>query len=255
MYVGIPFNPTVGGSNDDPNNNVGDIFYACYSEVIGIPCGIDTTTVHDSTGGEFGDPFMDRRAYYGDIGTYFADVTGDGKADAIAVNSPSGYDGSGRITVRPSSGFDFGVNESSTLEPYFGELGTYFADVDGDNRADAIVVNRDLITVRRSNGFGFNGNESWTTEPFYGELEIYFADVDGDHRADAIVVNRDLITVRRSNGNGFSGNESWTTEPFHSELGTYFADLDGDHKADAIVVNRDLITVRRSNGNGFSGNE
>jgi hypothetical protein len=31
--------------------------------------------------------------------------------------------------------------------PYFGTPGTFFADVTGDGRADAIVVNDDTITV------------------------------------------------------------------------------------------------------------
>ena len=33
--------------------------------------------------------------------------------------------------------------------PYFGTRGTFFADVSGDGRADAIVVNDDTVTVRR----------------------------------------------------------------------------------------------------------
>jgi hypothetical protein len=33
--------------------------------------------------------------------------------------------------------------------PYYGMLGTFFADVTGDRRADAIAVNDYTITVRR----------------------------------------------------------------------------------------------------------
>ncbi|MEH1945749.1 MAG: hypothetical protein V7K77_01975, partial [Nostoc sp.] len=46
----------------------------------------------------------------------------------------------------------FNLNESWTQNPYYGSRGTFFADVTGDGRADAIVVNDDKITVRRSNG-------------------------------------------------------------------------------------------------------
>jgi hypothetical protein len=38
---------------------------------------------------------------------------------------------------------------------YFGSRGTHFADVTGDRRADAIVVNDDGVTVRRSSGSSF----------------------------------------------------------------------------------------------------
>ena len=38
---------------------------------------------------------------------------------------------------------------------YFGSRGTFFADVTGNGRADAIVVNDDTVTVRRSTGNGF----------------------------------------------------------------------------------------------------
>jgi hypothetical protein len=84
-----------------------------------------------------------------------------------------------------------------------GSRGIFFADVDGDGRADAIVVNDNTITVRRSTGNGFGPNEDWTGFPFYANKGTYFADVDGDGRADAIVVNDNTITVRRSTGNGF----------------------------------------------------
>ena len=40
-------------------------------------------------------------------------------------------------------------NEGWTQGPYFGTKGTFFADVTGDGRAAAIVVNTDTIPVRR----------------------------------------------------------------------------------------------------------
>lgn len=44
----------------------------------------------------------------------------------------------------------FNLNESWTQNPYFGSRGTFFADVTGDGRTDAIVVNNDKVTVRRA---------------------------------------------------------------------------------------------------------
>jgi hypothetical protein len=81
--------------------------------------------------------------YYGSIKTAFADVTGDGKTDAIAVNE----DG---VVVRRSDGAEFLANEYWTANPYYGSRLTAFADVTGDGKADAIVVNDDKVTVRRA---------------------------------------------------------------------------------------------------------
>lgn len=157
----------------------------------------------------------------------------------------------------PAPAFGFLTNESWTDVPYYGTKGngSYFADVTGDLRADAIVVNGDFITVRRSTGNGFAPNERWTDVPYYGTKGTYFADVTGDGKADAIAVNNDYVWVRRSTGTGFAPNERWTEVPFYGTRGTFFADVTGDGKADAIVVNDNYTTVRRSTGSGFAPNE
>ena len=124
-------------------------------------------------------------SFYGTRGTYFADVNGDGKADAAAV-------GDDFVWVRLSDGgsfFNYLGNKPWTSEPYYGTRGTYFDDVNGDKKADAIVVNDGMVTVRISDGTKFLPNASWTSEPYYGTRGTYFADVDGDGKADAIVVN------------------------------------------------------------------
>lgn len=99
--------------------------------------------------------------FYGSRGTYFSRVvyacdnclTTNSKisADVIAVND-------NKISIRPSDGYKFvqpgnqfepdKYGQSWTSNPYYGSRGTYFADVTGDGRADAIVVNDDKVTVR-----------------------------------------------------------------------------------------------------------
>jgi hypothetical protein len=190
-------------------------------------------------------------AYYGNRGTYFVDINGidaDGKvrADAIAVNDWG-------ITVLRSSGAVFSTTLTTT-NAFYGNVGTYFADVTGDGRADAIAVNTSGVTVRRFNQAGFNtALEPWTTNPYYGNIGTYFADVTGDGRADAIVDNYSNVTVRPSvkplfAPDIFGANESWTTNPYYGNIGTYFADVTGDGRADAIVVNSSSVTVRRAVG-------
>lgn len=54
------------------------------------------------------------------------------------------------LTLGSPAQAQFNLNESWTQNPYFGSRGTFFADVTGDGRADAIVVNNDKVTVRRA---------------------------------------------------------------------------------------------------------
>ena len=177
----------------------------------------------------------------------------DGYTRIVSWGEGGGGDGT---TVTPSAsinttpGSRFAPNETWTDNPYYGSRGTFFADVTGDGKVDAIVVNDDGVTVRpaNSNGSGFNPNETWTDNPYYGSRGTFFADVTGDGKADAIVVNLTGVTVRpaSSNGSGFNPNETWTSNPYFGSKGTFFADVTGDDKADAIVVNDDGITVRYS---------
>ena len=92
----------------------------------------------------------------------------------------------------------FKPNEDWTHGPCYGTILTTCADVTGDGKADAIIVNDYTITVRRSTGNDFGPNEDWTQGPCYGTRGTFFADVTGDGKADAIIVNDDTITVRRA---------------------------------------------------------
>jgi hypothetical protein len=165
--------------------------------------------------------------YVGDVGTYFADVTGDGKADAVVVNSnATAFPG---ISVRTSNGTDYArpsTNWTGNTE-FKGTYGTYFADVDGDGKADAVASTSTGLQVRRSTGTSFGPVENWTTGGAYlGDLGSYFADVTGNGTADAMVNNSPGsftgITVRRSTGAIFKAtNEFWTVQPFSGDLGTF----------------------------------
>ena len=216
--------------------------------------------VRPSSGAGFGDPQRWSDEFWGDgdehdaggfmvadRGTYFADVTGDGLADAIAVTT-------GTVVVRRSWGGGFGGDEDWTFGPFWGNWNTAFADVDSDGLADAIAVNDDRIWVRRSNGSWFNGNEEWAEGPFvamrskgftlYGN--DFFADVTGDGRADAIGVFPNKIQVRRSVGDWFESPQDWTPDAFFGNRETWFTDVTGDGKANSIAVNGNGIFVRRS---------
>jgi hypothetical protein len=192
--------------------------------------------------------------FYGNRATAFADVTGDGWADAIVSNDETiPY---GRIVVRRSMGGVFGINEEWTSAPFYGDRGTFFADVTGDGKADAIKVASAGIWVRPSLGHTFGAEVLWS-DAFYGNRGTFFADVTGDGKADAIVSNDETIpfgrvVVRPSTGASFSAlNQEWTDTPFYGTRGTFFVsatDMLGcwDRTADAIAVTDAGIVVRRS---------
>jgi hypothetical protein len=190
--------------------------------------------------------------FYGDRATAFADVTGDGWADAIAVN----YWG---ITVRRSMGGMFGINEGWSAGSFFGDRNTHFADVNGDGMADAIAENNSGIKVALANPHTakFDQPTDWTLNPYYGNRATAFADVTGDGRADAIVSNDATIpfgrvVVRPSTGSSFDPtHQEWTNAPFYGTRGTFFVNAtDGfgcwDGTADAITVDEGGIRVRPS---------
>jgi len=72
--------------------------------------------VRRSTGSRFSDKEQWTTEFsYESKGTDFADVDGDGKADAITVNLSN-------VTVRRAGATGFRPTEAWTSEPYFGDL-------------------------------------------------------------------------------------------------------------------------------------
>jgi len=104
------------------------------------------------------------------MGTQFADVTGERKASAIAINLSG-------ITVRRPGEKHFERREEWSNGPYFGtdvssHQNIYFADVDGDGKADAIVSNATGISVSLSDGTQFQRYDLWTRELFLAPSPI-----------------------------------------------------------------------------------
>lgn len=214
----------------------------------------DGVTVRRSSGQGFLPNETWAEAYYGNLtpSNYFADVTGDGLADAIVINGGPG----GGITIRRSDGSRFLPNETWSPAALVGVKGTYFADLDGDRRADLVISDASTVSAVLSNDGFHSALRPISMIGYYGSHTTRYADVTGDGRADGIVVNGDRVTVRRGNGKrDMAGNEAWTEGPYYGDVGDYFADVTGDGRADAIVVNRSGVTVRRSDGIRFLPNE
>ena len=92
---------------------------------------------------------------------YFADYNGDHRTDMVVHN---GTDLSVRLNT--GSGFDGGRSVSSGWGLFHGKQITgglgrlYFADYNGDGRADLFVHNGTDISVRLNDGSGFDGGRS-----------------------------------------------------------------------------------------------
>jgi hypothetical protein len=126
------------------------------------------------------------------------------------------------------------------------------ADVTGDGRADALVIERGRISVLTSTGSEFAKAVTW----FEGEGPSvpgwFFADVDGDGAADAIALDAFGSRVLLSDGQRFARKAgSFERVIPLGERGNTFTDVDGDGHADAIVHHHGSIEVQLASSDEF----
>ncbi|MCX5407731.1 VCBS repeat-containing protein [Streptomyces sp. NBC_00335] len=183
------------------------------------------------------------------------DLTGDGKADLVALESD------GSITAADGTGNGF--TNYHKIASGFGLHMTAdrlnYVDADGDGKADLIGLETNgTITLAKGTGSGFTNYH--TISSGYGEYvnnsRLKAADITGDGKADLLAVESDgSLTLAVGTGNGFTN--------FHkvaSGFGEYvtgsrlkLADITGDGKADLIALeNNGSLTLAVSNGDGFS---
>ena len=220
-----------------------------------IAVDTDGAWVRLSTGVAFASPGTKWAfaGFFGQRATAFADVTGDGLADAIAIRD----DG---IWVMPSTGTAFAARDQRWMfslfaKDFVGQYGTFFADVTGDGKADAVVVNGSDVQVMASTGTAFGPAVSWFSGTGISSSQarhLTFADVTGDGRADAVIVKTNATQVAVSTGSSFLLPADWTAQGFWGEHGVFFADLTGDGRADAIAVSEDVSSLQ-SSGSSFAG--
>ncbi|WP_430376772.1 FG-GAP-like repeat-containing protein [Streptomyces sp. B1-3] len=197
---------------------------------------------------------------------YFADITGDGKADLIVHGTD------GNVSVRKNMGtyFDGGTHWSAGWGRFvtgtdMGRL--YFADITGDGKADLIVHGTDgNVSVRKNMGTYFDGGTHWSAG--WGRFvtgtdmgRLYFADITGDGKADLIVHGTDgNVSVRKNMGTYFDGGTHWSAGWGRFVTGTdmgriRFGDSTGDGKADLFVhtIADGKVAVRKNMGTYFDG--
>ncbi|MEV6306391.1 VCBS repeat-containing protein [Actinoplanes sp. NPDC051861] len=202
---------------------------------------------------------------------YYADFNGDHLTDMIVH---TGTD----VSVRLNKGgwFDTGRSVSSGWGRFHGldvpdGMGRlYFADYNGDGRADMIVHSGTDVSVRLNEdgthfGTGRSVSSGWGRFHGLGLPDgmgrLYFADYNGDGRDDMIVHTGTDVSVRLNQvGGGFDSGRSVSSGwgRFHG-LGLpdgmgrlYFADYDGDGFDDMIVHSGTEVSVRlNDDGDGF----
>ncbi|WCN01450.1 FG-GAP-like repeat-containing protein [Streptomyces sp. M92] len=192
--------------------------------------------------------------------SHSADIDGDGKADLVVLRS------NGDIVVHRNQGDSFAPGR--VMSGGWGRFVTwkdlgrlYFADVNGDRKADMIVHTNDgNIEVRTNHGTYWDQGTHWSGG--WGRFidgsdmgRLYFEDVNGDRKADLIVHTSDgNIAVRTNRGTYWDSGTHWSTGwgrfVTWKDMGRlYFEDVNGDGKADLIVHTSDgNIAVRTNHG-------
>src|SRR4051794_25156021 len=191
---------------------------------------------------------------------FLADVTGDGKADAVVF-----FPQDGCWYVAESTGSYFG---GVPLQKWIcghgvGSENQFVSDVTGDGKADAVVFegSNGCWHVADSTGSYFGGVplQDWICGHGVGSENQFVGDVTGDGKADAVVWegSNGCWHVADSTGTYFGGVplKDWICGHGVGSEDQFVGDVTGDGKADAVVWERDngCWYVAESTGSIFSG--
>jgi hypothetical protein len=197
---------------------------------------------------------------------FFADCNADGHADVIKRDVFSGFvyvhffDGAG-FNPLP----DIFANSYWQTVPSDGSWHVFFADINGDRRADLInlQVSDGLFGVKYNHGTAFSVFDDVTVSgvgPGGAQYRRAFADVTGDGLADLIVTDPSTgdVSVYPRSGSAFSSSPVVSARlaaiPF-SEWDQQVVDMNNDGAADYVNIKThpwgfNLTGVHTANGTG-----
>jgi RHS repeat-associated protein len=214
----------------------------------------------------------------------FADVNGDGRADAIL--NKIGDNTGARVKVALANAnnegqFDAFITTNLATTGYPPPWKFSFTDVNGDGRADAIAskigdgtgakVKVALANANNEGQFDAFITTDLATTGYSSPWSFSFKDVNGDGKADAIATSvgvvslnglgcasTDNIKVALSDGNGGFGSfnqslsagvcDGYTPSHFFT-----FADINGDGRVDVVLYDNLNVNVALSKNDGTFG--
>jgi hypothetical protein len=164
----------------------------------------------------------------------YADVNGDGKADALYFDTFR----SGGVWVSLSTGASFAAPEMwAQYAPSTPGQIKYF-DIDGDGKADALHFDTGgALRVGISTGSAFTTPTIWLQHGASTSEQLQYVDVNGDGKVDALyfdTLRSNGVWVSLSTGTGFSGAQLWLQHGPSTPNQIQYTDVDGDGRADAV---------------------
>ncbi|KAL9002277.1 MAG: hypothetical protein Q9188_004789 [Gyalolechia gomerana] len=200
------------------------------------------------------------RTGHGD-GPWYADMDGDGLDDMVWVTEDGQVSvwSNGQANANLAAQFSWNWIPQNNGQPIVTGINAkreqyHFADINGDGKADLVIVEMDTGILSAWLNVGANLNvkpSGWvwtpvgTISPAVGDAAgVRFADVTGDGKADLIWLDEgSRMSIYRNDYNPGSQNWWWNKITNTAiDLGTpnrkdmRFADIDGDQKADALWV-------------------
>jgi len=186
----------------------------------------------------------------------FADINGDGRADALYFETWRSYTawvsyGTVNGFSRPVTVLKYGVSVPEQLR---------YADVNGDRKADALYFDAgksDGVWVSLSGTNGFTKAVQWIRYNRTSPEQIQYADVNGDGLSDALYMDisgQNGIWVSLSTGQNFTEPKQWGRFDKMIPEQIQYADVNGDGRVDALQFDRlgdKGIHVSLSTGQAF----
>ncbi|MFK7971443.1 MAG: T9SS type A sorting domain-containing protein [Bacteroidia bacterium] len=179
----------------------------------------------------------------------YADVDGDNDLDVVISGQPSAGTGFSTILYLNDGFGKFPLASSRRLEGV-NRGATAFADIDGDNDQDLMLIGSGFRNELKAILYTNDGSGRFTEvvgTPFEGITsgDLAFSDVDGDNDLDLLITGISLQTLvtklYTNDGLGiFTEDTSTAFEPVGFST-VSFTDVDGDNDEDLLLIGRDTI--------------